>query len=168
MIQDMDSEATTARLFSELLACADCGISLEEIEPRSFSFNNPHGACPDCTGLGTKLELDPDLVIPNRSQSLSEGAVQPWARSGTSSPYYYRLLESAARHAKFSMNTPIEELTDDQLRTILYGLGDSLVELRTKSGGKARASMNVHFEGVIPNLKRRHKETSSEWMRAEI
>ncbi|HZT96161.1 MAG TPA: excinuclease ABC subunit UvrA [Chloroflexota bacterium] len=170
LVQDMDRPADKAagRLFSEHFACPDCGISLEEIEPRSFSFNNPHGACPECTGLGTRLELDPDLVIPNRHLSLSEGAVQPWARSGTSSPYYYRLLESAAEHLGFKMATPVEQLSPEDLHGILYGLGETLMELRSRSGSRRRHHMNVHFEGVIPNLMRRYRETTSDWMRGEI
>jgi excinuclease ABC subunit A len=168
MIQDMDQSEAKPRLFSELFACADCGISLEEIEPRSLSFNNPHGACPTCTGLGTRLELDPELVIPNRHLSLGEGAVQPWARSGTSSPYYYRLLQSVADHLGFSMSTPVEKLTPDQLHAVLYGTGDDLVEIQNRGRSTRRHAMKIQFEGVIPNLKRRHRETTSEWMRSEI
>ncbi len=167
MVQEMDANSP-ARLFSEHFACPDCGISLEEIEPRSFSFNNPHGACPDCTGLGTRLELDPDLVIPNRHLSLGEGAVQPWARSGTSSPYYFRLLQSVADHAGFSMTTPVEDLTPAQLNMVLNGAGDEVMELKSRDGSRHRHRMHIHFEGVIPNLMRRYRETNSDWMRSEI
>ena len=169
MVQDMDeSSRTPPRLFSEMFACADCGISLEEIEPRTFSFNNPSGACPSCTGLGARLELDPDLVIPNRHLSLAEGAVQPWARSGTSSPYYYRLLQSIADYMGFDMSSPVEELTDAQLNAVLYGTGTDIMPLKQRAGSSRRRQMNIQFEGVIPNLMRRHRETGSDWMRSEI
>ena len=130
-VQDMDDQSkTSSRLFSELFACPDCGISLEEIEPRSFSFNNPHGACPACTGLGTRLELDPDLVIPNRHLSLAEGAVQPWSKSGLRTGYYTRMLESVAAHLGFDMSTPVEQLQDAHVEAILYGTGDEVIALR--------------------------------------
>ncbi len=168
-VQDMDhSGKYTGRLFSELFACPDCGISLEEIEPRSFSFNNPHGACPACTGLGTRLELDPDLVIPNRHLSLSEGAVQPWSKSGSSTGYYSRMLQSVADYLGFDMSTPVEELSEAQIEAVLYGTGDDVIPLRARSDSRRQHRMTIHFEGVIPNLMRRYKETSSEWMRGEI
>jgi excinuclease ABC subunit A len=167
MILDMADPKAKLRLFSELFACADCGISLEEIEPRNFSFNNPHGACPKCTGLGTTLEMDPDLVLPNHGLSLAEGAVLPWARSGTSSPYYYRLLQSVADYAGFSMSTPIGDLTPDQVNLILYGSGKQLLEVDRKTS-RGRRDMKATFEGVIPNMMRRHRDTESNWMRGEI
>src|SRR3972149_4667656 len=108
-------------LYSEPFACAVCGISLGELEPRNFSFNSPHGACRQCTGLGVKMELDPDLVIPNRNLSLAEGAVQPWARTSTVSMWYMRLLEAVARKHGFSLRIPVRELTQEQLNLILYG-----------------------------------------------
>ena len=161
LIQEMDVQP---RLFSEHFACVECGISLPEIEPRTFSFNSPHGACPACTGLGTRKELDAGLVIPNRRLSLSEGAIQPWARSGTSSPYYYSLLSGVASHYGFSPNAPVDELTEEQLDKVLYGSGNDIVTVR-RSG---RSAMHLHFEGVIPNLTRRYQETESDWMRSEI
>jgi excinuclease ABC subunit A len=151
------------RLFSEHFACVHCGISVPEIEPRTFSFNSPHGACPECTGLGTKLELDPDLVIPNKHLSLAQGAVQPWARSGTSSPYYMSLLQGVADHVGFATSTPVERLTQEQLDVILQGSGDDVITVQ-----RGRHTMHVHFEGVLPNLARRHRETESDFMRAEI
>lgn len=168
MIQDMNAADSKPRLFSELLACADCGISLEEIEPRNFSFNNPHGACPTCTGLGTKLELDPDLVLPNLHLSLAQGAVQPWARTGTSSPYYYRLLQTVAEHRGFGMSVPLESLPTADVEAILYGTGTELLELKQQGPRRRHREMRMHYEGVIPNLMRRYRDTSSEWMRGEI
>lgn len=152
------------RLFSEHFACAVCGISLPEIEPRTFSFNSPHGACPDCTGLGTKKELDPELVIPNRGLSINEGAVHPWARSGTSSPYYLSLLKGVAEKYGFSPDDPITNLTTEQLDKILYGSKDETIPVRRNS----RRVMQVHYEGVVPNLMRRYHDTDSEWMRGEL
>ncbi len=160
VVQDMDGEQRT---FSEHFACVNCGVSMPELEPRTFSFNSPHGACPECTGLGTKMVLDPDLVIPNPRLTIAEGAVQPWARSGTSTPYYYSLLDGVAAHYGFSPNLPIEELNDDQLDKILNGSGSEVITVH-----RGKHTMNIHFEGVLPNLKRRHRETDSEFMRAEI
>ncbi len=160
LVQDMDGEART---FSEHFACVVCGISMPEVEPRTFSFNSPHGACPGCTGLGTKMVLDPDLVIPNPALSLAEGAVQPWARAGTSSPYYYSLLEGVAQHYGFDPSTPIEALSDDQIDKILNGSGTDVITVH-----RGKHTMHIHFEGVLPNLQRRHRETDSEFMRTEI
>jgi excinuclease ABC subunit A len=161
LIEELGGEP---RLFSEHFACVYCGISLGEIEPRSFSFNSPHGACPDCTGLGTKKVLDPTLVIPNLRLSIADGAVHPWARSGTSSPYYLSLLTGVAERYGFSINTPLEQLSESQVDKILNGSGEDLIPL--KRGG--RRSMQVHFEGVLPNLTRRYEDTDSEWMRGEL
>ncbi|HEX8917066.1 MAG TPA: excinuclease ABC subunit UvrA, partial [Chloroflexota bacterium] len=161
IVQSLDGEE---RLFSEHFACVYCGISIPEIEPRTFSFNNPHGACPDCTGLGTRMELDPDLVIPNPHLSLAEGAVQPWARSGTASPYYQSLLEGVAAHYGFKMQTAVEDLHPEQIDKILYGSGDDVITVKRNG----RHAMHVHFEGVVPNLMRRYSDTESDYMRAEI
>ncbi|HZU11583.1 MAG TPA: excinuclease ABC subunit UvrA [Chloroflexota bacterium] len=159
VVQDLAGEE---RLFSEHFACPTCGISMPEIEPRTFSFNSPHGACPDCTGLGTRMELDPDLVIPNKHLSLAQGAVQPWARSGTSSPYYYSLLQGVADHYGFSTSVPVETLQPEHLRILLEG-SDEVISVR-----RGRHTMHIHYEGILPNLARRHRETESEFMRAEI
>jgi excinuclease ABC subunit A len=160
VVQEIGGEE---RLFSEHFACAHCGISIPEIEPRTFSFNSPHGACPVCTGLGTRMELDPDLVIPNKHLSLAEGAVQPWARAGTSSPYYMSLLEGVAAHYDFDVKTPIERLAPEDVDKILNGSGSDTITVR-----RGRHTMHVHFEGVLPNLSRRYRETDSDFMRNEI
>jgi len=155
-------------LFSEHFACVHCGISLGEIEPRTFSFNSPHGACPDCTGLGAKLEVDPDLVIPNKELSLAEGAIQPWVRASSMSSWYASMIESAARHYGFSSKVPVKELTEEQLSIILYGNDqDSLVMKHVDRQGKVW-EWDTRFEGVIPNLARRYRETESDYMRSEI
>jgi len=138
-------------IFSELFACQKCGLSIPEIAPRTFSFNSPYGACPDCQGLGTKLEIDPKLVIPNPNLTLAEGAVRPWAtashRVGRQGWYYWQLSQLAERH-HFSMNTPVKILSLSDSDRILYG--------------------DNEFEGVINNLQRRWKETESDFTRAEI
>ena len=154
-------------LFSEHFACVYCGISIGEIEPRTFSFNSPHGACPLCTGLGVKWEIDPDLVMPDRSLSIAEGAVFPWSRSGTMSFWYASMLEAIADRGGFSLSTPVRELTEDQVNTILYGDNRGPV-LATYDGRNGLVKRYTRFEGVIPNLERRFHETDSDAARAEI
>nr|MBC7243742.1 excinuclease ABC subunit UvrA [Chloroflexota bacterium] len=165
-------EDGTEYLYSEHLACGYCGISLPEIEPRTFSFNSPHGACPACTGLGTLLELDPDLVIPDKSLSLSEGALDPspWnlARNADEDSYIAQLLEAVAEHYGFSMETPIQDLNSKQLQALLYGSGDEVITLRYRNRYGYLREYETTFEGVIPNLKRRYQETTSDYSRALI
>ena len=155
------------RLYSEHFACAHCGLSLGELEPRNFSFNSPHGACRDCTGLGVKMELDPDLVIPNKNLSLAEGAILPWARTSTVSTWYMRLLEALARKHHFSLHAPVRELTPEQLKVVLYGDPGTITLHYTGAGGHDNR-WDTTFEGVIPNLERRYRETDSEYIRGEI
>jgi excinuclease ABC subunit A len=155
-------------VFSEQFACVNCGTSLPEIEPRTFSFNSPHGACPSCTGLGFKLEVDPDLVFANKDLTLAEGAVLPWARAGTSSPWYYSLLESLARSYNFSTKVPIKDLPKTVLDLILYGNSGKQVTMRHKTHHGKVYSWDTNFEGVIPNLERRFRGTESDYIRGEI
>jgi excinuclease ABC subunit A len=154
-------------LFSEHFACVHCGISLGEIAPRTFSFNSPHGACPDCTGLGNKLEIDPELVIPNKSLSLAEGAILPWSREGAMSSWYEDMVETAAQHYGFSTRTPVTGLSRKQLNYILYG-NEEGVRARHRDGYGRAGDYYWSYEGVIPNLERRHRETESDYMRNEI
>ncbi|MBC7261708.1 MAG: excinuclease ABC subunit UvrA, partial [Chloroflexi bacterium] len=165
-------EDGTEYLYSEHLACAYCGISLPEIEPRTFSFNSPHGACPTCTGLGTLLELDPDLIIPDKSLSLSEGALapSPWnlARNADEDSYVGQLLEAVAERYGFTMETPIQELSPQQLDVLLYGSGDEVITLRYRNRFGYLREYETTFEGVIPNLRRRYQETTSDYSRALI
>jgi excinuclease ABC subunit A len=149
-------------LFSEKFACADCGISLGEIEPRSFSFNSPHGACPDCTGLGIKMEFDPDLVIPNKKLSLAEGAIHPYQWQ----TWYFSQLEDIARRYNFSLNSPVERLTSEQLELVLYGEGGDRIKYKNRFGRTREYSSG--FEGVIPRLERLYKDSESEQLRAGI
>ncbi|MEE9198891.1 MAG: excinuclease ABC subunit UvrA, partial [Dehalococcoidia bacterium] len=155
-------------LFSEHFACVQCGISLGEIEPRTFSFNSPHGACPACTGLGAKMEIDPDLVIPNKNLSLAEGAIQPWARAGAMSSWYTSMVESIARAYDFSTRVPVSKLLGEHLNIVFYGTNHaSMVMSHTDRSGKVW-QWNTSFEGVIRNLERRHSETESDYVRTEI
>lgn len=165
-IQVNDSEEDL--LFSQHFACTVCGISLPEIEPRSFSFNNPHGACPDCTGLGTKLEIDADLIMPNRKLTLAQGAIRPWSRTSSNQTWYFRILEAVAKAQGFSVDTPVEKLTAKQLDMVLSGTGSQTYDVNNEFGtGKVREFLTT-FEGVIPNLERRYKETDSDYIRGEI
>ena len=153
--------------FSQNYACDDCGISIEELTPRMFSFNNPYGACPVCTGLGIQKRVDPDRVIPNRHLSIKQGAIRAsgWgnADTGTIAGMYYTAL--GKKHG-FTLETPIEEFSEQALDELLYGTGDEPLELSVSriSGGVMRQP----FEGIIPNLERRYRETNSDWSRGEI
>jgi excinuclease ABC subunit A len=165
LVQVIDGEEL---LFSEQFACARCGISIGEVEPRSFSFNSPHGACPECTGLGIKLEIDPELVIPNYSLSIAEGAILAWTRSGSLSPWYMSMLESVARKFGFSANTPLKNLTPQQLDIVLYGSGGQQLTMRHETQLGKMFEYETQFEGVIRNLERRFRDTESDYVRSEI
>ncbi len=161
-------EGVEELVFSEQFACVQCGTSLSEIEPRTFSFNSPHGACPVCTGLGYKLEVDPDLVIFDKKLSLLEGAIAPWSRGGTSSSWYLSLLESVAGSHGFSASTPVKDLTENQLNMVLYGNKSRKITIRHKTQHGRVYSWNTTFEGVISNLERRYRDTESDYTRGEI
>jgi len=149
-------------LFSEHFACVHCGISLGEIAPRTFSFNSPHGACPDCTGLGIKTELDPELILPNKELSIAEGAIHPYQTQ----LWYFDRLGDLARHYGFSFNTPVKDLSKLQLKLILYGEGGEHHKYRNRFG-REREYFNG-YEGVIPRLERLYRDTESEYSRAYI
>ncbi len=154
-------------IFSERFACPVSGFTIDEIEPRLFSFNNPFGACPSCDGLGTQLQFEADLVVPDRNKSLREGAVLPWARTGASSPYYAQTLEALAQHYKFSMTTPWSELPQKVQKIILYGSGKTEIEFVYDDGQRSFRTSKA-FEGVITNIERRWRETDSSWVRDEL
>ena len=154
-------------VFSEKFACPVSGFTIEEVEPRLFSFNAPQGACPTCDGLGEKMLFDPQLVVPNEALSLKKGAVVPWAKSNPPSPYYMQVLASLARAYDFSLETPWAELAPDQQSIILHGTGGMPVALTFKDGRK-EYTVNKAFEGVIGNLNRRMLQTDSAWMREEL
>jgi excinuclease ABC subunit A len=149
-------------LFSEQFACVHCGISLGEIAPRTFSFNSPHGACPECTGLGVKLEVDPDLVMPNRELSLAQGAIRPWQFQS----WYYSQLEDLTRRYDFSLNTPVKDLTEKQLGVVIYGESGDMLKYRNRYGHVREYTSG--FEGVVPRMERLHKDTESENSRLDI
>ncbi|MGZ9117005.1 MAG: excinuclease ABC subunit UvrA, partial [Methylocystis sp.] len=154
-------------VFSERFACPVSGFTIEEIEPRLFSFNAPSGACPQCDGLGTELQFEAELVVPDSSLSLQEGAVYPWAKTGATSPYYEQTLESLAKHYKVSMKTPWEKLPKHVQLAILFGSADEEVEYTYWDGARNYKTYKP-FEGVIGNIARRWKETDSEWVREEL
>jgi len=155
-------------LYSEQFACVHCNISMGELEPRTFSFNNPHGACPTCTGLGYKLEVDPDFVIPNKDLTLAEGAVQPWVRAGSSSPWLSSLLGSLAEAYDFSTKVPVKKLKKKHLDLVLYGNKGKTVRMTHRTNRGKTFEWDTTFEGVINNLQRRYKETESDYVRTEI
>ncbi|WP_338818869.1 UvrABC system protein A [Moorella thermoacetica] len=152
-------------LLSEKFACVECGVSLPEVTPRLFSFNNPYGACPACTGLGVTMKVDPGLVIPDKSLTLREGAIAPWSRGNNG---YQQMLECLADHYGFSLDVPVRELKPEHLQVILYGSGEERIKFRYTNRFGDRRAYEAPFEGVIPNLERRYQETQSEWSRAEI
>ncbi|HEY5208838.1 MAG TPA: excinuclease ABC subunit UvrA [Stellaceae bacterium] len=152
-------------VFSAKFACPVSGFTIPEIEPRLFSFNNPYGACPTCDGLGTKLFFDPELVVPDERLSMREGAVAPWANS--TSQYYLQTLDSIARHFKQSMTTPWRELPQKMRDTILTGSDETPIAMKYDDGRRDYTT-NRPFEGVIPNMDRRYRETDSAWVREEL
>ena len=157
--------------FSEHFACPNPDhppYSVGEIEPRNFSFNSPHGACPTCTGLGVQMELDPGLVVPNRKLSIAEGAIIPYQRMSTSITWYRRRLDALGQAYGFDLNTPLEDLTEQQWHAVMHGTGDESItlEYRTKRGRDRH--FDVSWEGVLPSLERRYKETESDWVRNDI
>ena len=162
-VEEADSGERTT--FSARFACPVSGFTIDEIEPRLFSFNNPFGACPSCDGLGTTMYMDADLVVPDADKSLSEGVIAPWANS--TSQYYSQTLDSLARHFKASTHEPWRDLPEPVRRAILFGTGDEVVTLRYDDGLRSYETRKP-FEGVIPNMERRWLETDSDWVRDEL
>jgi len=154
-------------IFSQRFACPVSGFTIDEIEPRLFSFNSPAGACPTCDGLGTELQFEADLVVPDGNLSLRQGAVQPWARTGATSPYYEQTLQALARNFKINMTTPWAELDRDVQDAILFGTGDEDVTFVYEDGLR-KYKTRKPFEGVINNIERRWRETDSQWVRDEL
>ncbi|RII28526.1 MAG: excinuclease ABC subunit UvrA [Geobacter sp.] len=153
-------------LFSESLACIDCGISYPEMTPRMFSFNNPYGACPDCTGLGTRMYFDAELVVPNPDLSIRDGAIAPWEKR--LSGWYHLTLEALAKAYDFDIRTPFSKLPKKAQQVILYGSGGEKVEFWWEEDGGRRHTYQKEFEGVLNNLERRFRETDSEQVREEL
>ncbi|NPA89943.1 MAG: excinuclease ABC subunit UvrA [Chloroflexi bacterium] len=161
-----DRDHPKDHLYSEKYACVYCGISLPEIEPRTFSFNSPHGACPVCGGLGTQMEFDPDLIVPDPTKSIKEGALAPYARDESQRRYYTALLREVCRVAGIPFDTPWKDLSPRQKHVILYGLppGQTVTVHYTNYEGRRR-TFETHYEGIIPSLQRRYRETTSDYVR---
>ena len=155
-------------VYSEQFACVECGISLPEIEPRTFSFNSPHGACSTCTGLGARLEVDPDLIISNKNLSLGEGAIQPWARSGSMTPWYTSIQEAVARKYGFSSETPVKDLKPEAIKVLLYGSDGEKIMVRHQAKNGKVWEFPETFHGVIRTLERRYRDTESDHTRSEV
>ena len=156
--------------FSEHLACPEHGTTISEVEPRTFSFNTPQGACPDCQGLGSKLEIDPERIIPDSDRTLNEGAIasMEWSGPKEEGGYYWQGLEAAAKAYRIDLDTPVRELTQDQLKIVLYGTGERQVQMTYKNSNGNEFRFSRAFEGVITNLERRYRETNSEYIREKI
>ena len=154
------------KMFSEHFACTDCDINFEEISPRTFSFNNPHGACPECNGLGSKMEIDTDLVVPDRTLSLEEGAVLPWSKSKNKDNYYHQMLKAIADHFGFSMDTPFEDLSTKYQNIVLYGSSER-VDFTFRRKGRIH-HVTRKFEGVVKRMERLFIDTKSNYMRSYI
>jgi len=165
MVDIIDGETMT---FSQSFSCPDCGISIDEIEPRIFSFNNPFGACPECHGIGIKMEFDEELLIPDKGKSLAEGAVavMGWQSSVDKSSYTRAILEALAIEYHFDLNTPYEELSEEVRQMFIYGTNEKKVKVYYK-GQRGEGIYDVAFEGLIRNVERRYRETGSETIRAE-
>jgi len=167
-VETVPREGTQARtlLFSERFACPDHGPSIPELEPRIFSFNSPHGACERCTGLGSQMEIDPDLVVPDPSLTIGEGALLPWATSASN--YYEQITQAIAETYGVNLECPWDKLPQDQQDRYLYGTGDERVHVSYRNRYGRQRSYATQFEGIIPNLQRRYRETDSEWSREKI
>ncbi|MCH7931266.1 MAG: excinuclease ABC subunit UvrA [Proteobacteria bacterium] len=163
--QAEDADTGEITTFSAKFACPVSGFTIEEIEPRLFSFNSPHGACPVCDGLGSQMYIDPQLIVPDETRSLREGVIAPWR--GSSSPYYAQTLDSLARHYDVSVATPWAELPERVREAVLHGSGDDPVTMRYDDGLRKYRTTRP-FEGVIPNMERRYRETESAWVREEL
>ena len=166
LVADADGKQPE-RLFSERLACPEGDFSIGEIEPRTFSFNSPHGACPACTGIGTKLEPDPELVLANPDLSLKQGAVLPWQKSGGTAQYRMAIIEGLAKRFKFSLDTPVKDLPKRAIDALLRGTEEPL-KLSYENRSGQRRSYEYEWEGIIPWLERQYRDTTSDYIRADI
>lgn len=152
--------------YSEHFACVDCKINFEELTPRMFSFNAPQGACPECNGIGSRMEINPDLIVPDKNLSLNEGAIVPWSKSNKKENYYHQMLETVSQYYNFEMDTPFNKLTQEQQEIILYGC-DEKIPFSFKRRNKSY-QVNRRFEGVIPRMERLYLETKSNYNRKYI
>ncbi len=162
-----DPNNQTDHFYSEHLACAYDGTSVPEIEPRTFSFNSPHGACPDCQGLGTNKEIEPDLIVPNKDLNLRDGAVVAWPTDDKQG-YYWQLLKATADHFSIPIDVPFFELNQAQQRILLYGSGQEEIKVQYVNREGYQRTYGTKFEGVIPNLERRYRESTSDYVRSKL
>jgi len=165
-VEVLGGEAGEVRTFSERFACLACGTSMPELEPRIFSFNSPHGACDRCTGLGSQMEIDPALVVPDGSMSIAEGALAPWA--GSSSAYYEQVIEAISAKYGVDVEAPWDSLSEDQRCLFLYGTNGDRIQVTYRNRYGRRRSYATQFEGIVNNLERRYKETESDLQREKI
>ena len=163
---ERNGSGSESMLFSENFTCTNCGASIAEIQPRTFSFNSPHGACDRCDGLGSRLEIDPDLVVPNADLSVNEGAVVPWA--GSQTEYHSSVLGALSEKYGIDLNTPWRDLPEEDRNTILFGTGGERIYVSYRNRYNRRRQYMTRFDGVVQNLERRYKETDSEYRREKI
>lgn len=170
ILHNLSSDPPQDLFFSEHLACPEHGVSLPEIEPRTFSFNTPHGACPECQGLGSKLEIDPNLLIPDKDRTLNEGAIVAleWNGPRDQGGYYWQMVEAVAARYHIDLNAPVYTIPNEKLNKILYGTDGEEIRIHFHGRNDRQSSYQTPFEGVIPNLERRYRETSSEYIRNKI
>ncbi len=169
-VQNLSVDPPADLFFSEHLACPEHNISLPEIEPRTFSFNTPHGACPDCQGLGSRLEIDPDLLIPDPERSLCDGAIVAleWNGPRDQGGYYWQMVEAVAKKHHINLEAPVSTIPPEKLNLILYGTNGEEITLTVHGKNERTSTFTTSFEGVIPNLERRYRETNSEYIRQKI
>ena len=158
LVDIQDVETGDVATFSEQFACLNCGTSMPELEPRMFSFNSPHGACPRCTGLGSQMEIDPELIVPDPSLSLGEGAILPWSTSASN--YYEQMTQAIAEKWEIDMETPWEDLSEEVRDTFLYGTNGDKIYVSYRNRYGRRRSYMTRFEGILNNLERRYRETT--------
>ena len=166
IVEIEDAETGEIKTFSERFACLHCGTSMPELEPRMFSFNSPHGACQRCTGLGSQMEIDPELVVPDPSLSLADGAILPWSTSASN--YYDQMTAAIADRYEVDLDTPWEDLEEDVQDCFLFGTNGDRIYVSYRNRYGRRRSYTTSFEGIVPNLERRYKETESEYVREKI
>lgn len=169
-VQNLTVDPPADLLFSEYLSCPEHGVSLQEIEPRTFSFNTPHGACPDCQGLGSRLEIDPDLLIPDVDRTLNEGAIAAleWNGPREQGGYYWQMIEAVSHKYHINLDVPVGQIPTDKMNKILYGTQGDEVAVHVEGKNGHQTTYNAAFEGVIPNIERRYRETNSEYVRNKI
>lgn len=170
IVQDVSGDTPLDLFYSEHLACPEHNISIPEIEPRTFSFNTPHGACPECQGLGSKLEIDPDLIIPDSERSMREGAIAAleWNGPRDQGGYYWQMIEAVAKRYSIDLDAPVGSIPQEKLDKILFGTGSESISVVMEGRNERKTTMQLSFEGIIPNLERRFRETHSEYIRNRI